>query len=163
MGQQNQLQQQIGRQNQLQQQQIGQNQLQQPQMGQMACANLSKSALMGQARHLPMLPGQATQFNLDNQFLNWPHQKAGFMQGSQSHQWQFSWAVLARNASSGNDGVNQFGFSTQSKWPACLRPAKNDTGPTEAAAFTTKSTYCWPAVGLPGSGAVTYMHNHISQ
>ncbi|KAL1551741.1 transcription initiation factor TFIID subunit 12b-like isoform X4 [Salvia divinorum] len=94
IGQQNQLQQQTGQQNQLQQQlgqnslqqQIGQSQLQQSQMGQMASGNLSRSALMGQTGHLPMLSSQATQFNLQNQFLNSPRQKAGFMQGSQFHQ-----------------------------------------------------------------------------
>ncbi|XP_057786705.1 transcription initiation factor TFIID subunit 12b isoform X2 [Salvia miltiorrhiza] len=85
IGQQNQLQQQLG-QSSLQQQQIGQSQLQQSQMGQMAGGNLSRSALMGQTGHLPMLSGQAAQFNLQNQFLNSPRPKAGFMQGSQFHQ-----------------------------------------------------------------------------
>ncbi|KAK6125026.1 hypothetical protein DH2020_041204 [Rehmannia glutinosa] len=89
MGQQGQLQQQIGQQNQLQQQIGQQNQLQQQQMGQMASGNLSHSALMGQTGHLPMLSGQAAaaaaQFNLQNQFLTSPRQKASFMQGSQFH------------------------------------------------------------------------------
>ncbi|KAK6148742.1 hypothetical protein DH2020_016267 [Rehmannia glutinosa] len=66
-----------------------QNQLQQQQMGQMASGNLSHSALMGQTGHLPMLSGQAAaaaaQFNLQNQFLTSPRQKASFMQGSQFH------------------------------------------------------------------------------
>lgn len=60
--QQNQLQQQMGQQNQLQQQQ--------QQIGQMASGNLSRSALVGQTGHLPLLSGQAaSQFNLQNQFL----------------------------------------------------------------------------------------------
>ncbi|KAH6790078.1 Transcription initiation factor TFIID subunit A [Perilla frutescens var. frutescens] len=54
-------------------------------MGQMTTGNLSRSALMGQTGHLPMLSGQAAQFNLQNQFLTSPR-KAGFMPGSQFHQ-----------------------------------------------------------------------------
>ncbi|XP_047960970.1 transcription initiation factor TFIID subunit 12b isoform X2 [Salvia hispanica] len=85
VGQQSQLQQQLGGQGSMQQQQMGQGQLQQSQMGQMAGGNLSRSALMGTG-NLPMLSGQAAQFNLQNQYLNSPRQKAGFMQGSQFHQ-----------------------------------------------------------------------------
>ncbi|XP_075492898.1 transcription initiation factor TFIID subunit 12b [Primulina tabacum] len=86
----NQLQQQIGQQNQLQhQQQMGQqNQLQQ-QQGQIGGGNLARSAMMGQTGALPMLSGQAAtaaQFNLQNQFLTSPRQKAGLIQASQFHQ-----------------------------------------------------------------------------
>ncbi|KAL6496932.1 hypothetical protein OROGR_028861 [Orobanche gracilis] len=90
-GQQNQLQQQIGQQGQLCQQIGQQNQLSQAQqqMAQIGSGNLTHSALMGQTGHLPMLSGQAAaaaaQFNLQNQFLTSPRQKAGFMQGSQFH------------------------------------------------------------------------------
>ncbi|XP_073142296.1 transcription initiation factor TFIID subunit 12b [Henckelia pumila] len=88
----NQLQQQLGQQNQLQhqQQQMGQqNQLQQQQSGQIAGGNLARSAMMGQTGPLPMLSGQAgtaPQFNLQNQFLTSPRQKAGLIQASQFHQ-----------------------------------------------------------------------------
>ncbi|GFP90589.1 transcription initiation factor TFIID subunit 12b [Phtheirospermum japonicum] len=89
IGQQNQLQQQIGQQGQLSQQIGQQNQLSQQQMAQISSGNLSHSGLMGQTGHLPMLSGQAAaaaaQFNLQNQFLTSPRQKASFIQGSQFH------------------------------------------------------------------------------
>lgn len=87
----NQLQQQMGQQNQLQhqQQQMGQqNQLQQ-QQGQIGGGNLARSAMMGQTGPLSMLSGQAAtaaQFNLQNQFLTSPRQKAGLIQASQFNQ-----------------------------------------------------------------------------
>ncbi|KAL8500845.1 hypothetical protein ACS0TY_020434 [Phlomoides rotata] len=66
------------------QQQMGQNQLGQQQMGTL---NLSRSALMGQTGHLPVLSGQAAaaQFNLQNQFLTSPRHKPGLLQTSQFH------------------------------------------------------------------------------
>ncbi|CAN6471626.1 unnamed protein product [Victoria cruziana] len=54
-----------------------------PHIQQQAGGTLSRSALMSQTGHLPMLPGQATQFtNLQSQLLSQPRQKA-LMQGSQ--------------------------------------------------------------------------------
>ncbi|KAF3780288.1 Transcription initiation factor TFIID subunit 12b [Nymphaea thermarum] len=54
-----------------------------PHIQQQAGGTLSRSALISQAGHLPMLPGQATQFtNLQSQLLSQPRQKA-LMQGSQ--------------------------------------------------------------------------------
>ncbi|KAG9160067.1 hypothetical protein Leryth_005806 [Lithospermum erythrorhizon] len=56
-----------------QQQQIGQ-------LGQIGNVNLTRSQLIGQSGQLPMLTGQATQFNLQSQLLTSPRQK---MQGAQ--------------------------------------------------------------------------------
>ncbi|KAG9137118.1 hypothetical protein Leryth_011943 [Lithospermum erythrorhizon] len=69
-------QQQPPQQQQQQQQQIGQ-------MGQMGNVSLARSQLMGQAGQLPMLSGQATQFNLQSQLLASPRQKTALMQGAQ--------------------------------------------------------------------------------
>ncbi|KAI5647635.1 hypothetical protein M9H77_33640 [Catharanthus roseus] len=81
-------QQQLQQQQQQQQQQANQQQQQIGQIAQMGSANLTRSALMGQTGHLPMLSGQAAaaaQFNLQSQFLPSARQKAGLMQGSQFH------------------------------------------------------------------------------
>ena len=47
-----------------------QQQQQQNQQQQMGVANLARSALIGQTGHLPMLSGQAAQFNLQSQLLS---------------------------------------------------------------------------------------------
>ncbi|KAG6593547.1 Transcription initiation factor TFIID subunit 12b, partial [Cucurbita argyrosperma subsp. sororia] len=63
-----------------------QQQLQQPnQQHQMGTGNLSRSALMGQGNHLPMLSGATTaaQYNLQSQLLASSKQKAGLVQGAQ--------------------------------------------------------------------------------
>ena len=49
---------------------LQQQQLQNIQQQQMGSANLTRSALMGQTGHLPMLSSQAAQFNLQTQLLS---------------------------------------------------------------------------------------------
>ncbi|KAL8043432.1 hypothetical protein ABFS82_09G122400 [Erythranthe guttata] len=149
------------------QQQLGQQN--QQQMVQMTSGNLPRSALMGQTGHLPMLSGQAAaQFNLQNQFLTSPRQKAGFVQGSQFHPGNSAGQSVPGMGMMGSLNLTRpngsLPYTQQRMTTAQLRQQLNTQTALNAAQNITRASFMNAQIsGMAQNGQQGMMQNAINQ